>query len=226
MTAKRDLLVIVPSRGRPERLAIMIDACLDLAEMNTRIAVGIDLDDPARWEYDALRARAQVFTGERQSLSGWTNMLARALGGSYGAIASFGDDHLARTPGWDRLLLEALATPGIAYGDDKHQGERLPTAPVISSEIVEALGWMCEPSLRHFCVDTVLKDLGTATGCLRYVPEVVIEHMHPHGGKAQTDQTYLDAGEHGEGWVRDWEAYGAWKRERMAADVAKVRPVL
>jgi hypothetical protein len=40
----RDLLVIVPSRRRPERLRAMIGACLSLAEAGTDIAVGNDDD--------------------------------------------------------------------------------------------------------------------------------------------------------------------------------------
>lgn len=226
----RDLLVIVPSRGRPERLAVMIDACLDLAEADTRIAVGVDLDDPARREYEALRGRAQVFTGERQSLAAWTNMLARALGTHYlgthySALASLGDDHLPRTPGWDRLLLEAigkLGGEGIAYGDDLHQGEALPTAPVISAGIVEALGWMMEPSLRHMHVDDVWRDLGQAAGCLAYVPGVVVEHVHPDAGKASGDRVYEESAA---GAGADREAYHRWRNERMAGDVAKVRAV-
>jgi hypothetical protein len=207
----------------------MIEACRSLSEADMRIAVGVDLDDPARWEYDEFRAVAQVFTGERQSLTGWTNMLARALGSHYRAIASLGDDHLPRTQGWDRLLLEAIdgmGGEGIAYGDDLHQGERLPTAPVISAGIVEALGWMCEPSLRHFCVDAVWRDLAGQAGCLRYVPGVVIEHMHPHAGKGPRDATYLEVGETSGRLEPDLGAYQAWRRERMAADVAKVRAVM
>ncbi len=202
---------------------------MSLAEAETDIAVGIDRDDPAAPEYEALIQQLpdcwEVFSTKtaRRTLSEWTNRLAAASAGEYRAFASLGDDHMPRTQGWDRLLLEALddiGGEGIAYGNDLHQGQRLPTAPVISADIVEALGWMMEPSLAHMHVDDAWADLGRAAGCLAYVPEVIIEHLHPDAGKAVSDATYAESLA---GWDADREAYQAWRRDRMAGDVAKVR---
>jgi hypothetical protein len=97
-----------------------------------------------------------------------------------------GDDHLPRTPGGDRLLLDGLADMGggFAYGNDLYQGEILPTAVAVSSPIVAALGWMCLPALNHMFVDDVWKALGGATNRLRYLPDVVIEHLHHVNAKA------------------------------------------
>jgi hypothetical protein len=224
----RDLLVITPSRGRPERLRAMIDACLSLAEADTDIAIANDDDDL----YDltgygyAWSGRVIWHHGPRAGLGAWTNHLAAAHSGEYRALASLGDDHVPRTRGWDRLLLEAIdgmGGEGIAYGDDLHQRGDLPTAPVISAGIVEAVGWMMEPSLSHMFVDNVWRDLGRAAGCLAYIPGVVIEHCHPDAGKADRDGTYAAsvAGEEA-----DRQAYERWRRERMGIDVAKVRAVM
>lgn len=243
----RDLLVIVPSRGRPERLHAMIEACLSLSEADTDIAVACDDDDLYDLrQFTGLPGIARVcwHHGPRAGLARWTNRLAALYtgrypeycslggvttspepGGRYRAFASLGDDHLPRTPGWDRLLLEAigkLGGEGIAYGNDLHQGAALPTAPVISAGIVGALGWMMEPSLRHMFVDNVWADLGREAGCLAYVPDVVIEHQHPDAGKASGDGVYEESAA-GTGVDRD--AYHRWRNERMAGDVAKVRAV-
>ena len=226
----KDLLVITPSRGRPQKLAAMIDACLSLSEACTTIAVGTDDDDPERRAYEkvlwpaAVNGHVRHFAGTRRTLAGWTNLLAEGgIAEGYRALASLGDDHVPRTQGWDRLLLEALdklGGEGIAYGNDLHQGEALPTAPVISSGIVEALGYMMVPELAHMHVDDAWRDLGQAAGCLAYVPEVVIEHQHPDAGKAVTDETYAGSAA---GLSADRDAYHRWRNERMAADVAKVR---
>lgn len=231
----RDLLVIVPSRGRPDRLHVMIEACLSLSEADTDIAVGIDDDDPAAPRYEEIvGAYHFAYDGgvfytkaERRTLSTWTNRIASANAGEYRAFASLGDDHVPRTASWDGLLLEALNKmndygEGIAYGNDLHQGEALPTAPVISAGIVEALGWMMEPSLRHMHVDDVWRDLGQAAGCLGYVPGVVIEHRHPDAGKASGDRVYEESAA---GAGADRDAHHRWRNERMAGDVAKVRAV-
>ena len=115
----------------------------------------------------------------------------RYRGGVPGACLARRRPRPAPAQGWDRLLLEALdklGGEGIAYGNDLHQGEALPTAPVISSGIVGALGWMMGPGLKHMHVDDVWRDLGQAAGCLAYVPEVVIEHQHPDAGKPVSKQ--------------------------------------
>lgn len=223
----RDLLIITPSRGRPHRLREMLDAVFVTAEADTDVAVAIDGDDPSDYS-PAWRVngnRVAWFTGHRNTLSRWTNRLALdpAIGGRYRALASLGDDHLPGTPGWDRLLLEAIDAmggTGIAYGDDTIMGERLPTAPVISGDIVKALGWMCEPSLRHMFVDNVWGDLGREADCLAYVPGVVVEHRHWCAGKSALDATYAET-EVQKG--PDRALYENWKAERMTADADTVR---
>jgi hypothetical protein len=238
----RNLLVITPSRGRPERLRAMLDACLTLSTADADIAVGCDDDDLDGYRELAAGyrgcGRVRWFGGPRTGLGEWTNRLAahylRADTGTdsgdddgdvprYRAFASLGDDHLPRTRGWDELLLAAIdgmGGTGIAYGDDLFAGQALPTAPVVSADIVQALGWMCEPSLHHMYVDNVWADIGRAAGCLAYVPDAVIEHVHFRAGKTPVDPVYTTA----ESWTQtDKAAYLRWRERRMRRDVIRVR---
>lgn len=223
----KDLLVITPSRLRAARLREMVTATLELSAAQTDIAVCVDEDDPERDAYADIcwerRPRVTWHCGPRQSLAGWTNVIASSGARKYRALASLGDDHLPRTPGWDSLLLaaiDAMGGTGIAYGDDGIFREGLPTAPVISSDIVRALGWMCLPDCRHMAVDLAWKDLGLGAGCLAYVPEVSIEHVHPCAGKAAWDQTYATSEA---GKEEDRAAWERWRETRMADDVARIR---
>lgn len=220
----RDLLIITPTRGRPasiRRLAMSVGAT---AQADTILWFAIDDDD----QPSLLMAKelgCDYIRGARQSPAEWTNIVAGVWHDQYRALASLSDDHVPRTPGWDAMLLNAIDAmdgTGIAYGDDGIMRERLPTAPVISSDIVAALGWMCEPSLSHFCVDNVWKDLGQAAGCLAYVPEVIIEHLHWLNGRAPMDATYEEAGTYSPDCA-DARAYAQWRSERMADDVSTVR---
>jgi hypothetical protein len=209
----RDLLVIVPSRARPGRLEVMLDAALSLSEAQTDIAVAYDDDDPRKDAYLALPARGPRCTwhqGPRDTFSGWVNKIAVPAAGSYRALASLGDDHVPRTQGWDRLLLEAIDAmggTGIAYGNDMHQGGQLATSVVMSSDIVTALGWMSLPGCAHYHVDDAWVCLGRDAGCLAYLPDVIIEHCHPAWGSAAWDETY--ATEAGRG-PADQAAWGEW----------------
>ena len=216
-----DLLVIVPSRGRPERFAAMRDAALSLSEAGTRITVAVDEDDP-HWPGYRGSDRVMKWIGPRRTVSDWTNRVAMAEHGNYRALASMSDDHLPRTQGWDRLLLEAIDAmggTGIAYGDDLLQGPIVPTAAVVSGDIVAALGWLALPVCRHFWIDNAWKALGEGAGCLAYCPDVVIEHLHPGAGKSPWDETYAAEAPYGD---EDAIAYRAWQSGGMAADIATV----
>ena len=229
-----DLAVIVPSRGRPNQLVAMATAAWDFAERaiphRLRIVVGVDEDDPDRSEY-LLHGHPflDVRVGPRRSLSGWTNHLAEQLLAERNPpryLASLGDDHRPRTPGWDRRLIAAIESlggaPGIAYGNDLLQGGRLPTAWVVSAELVRAVGWMMLPTCEHLFVDNAVLALGQASGRILYCPDVVIEHVHPVAGKAAWDDSYR-ATNAPERYATDREAFTRWQREGgLAADVAKI----
>lgn len=224
----KDLLVIVPSRGRPDRLREMLTAARDLSAADTSFAVACDNDDVGG--YIGLRGeygddpRIRWHTGPRDTLSGWTNKLALRYASRYRALASFGDDHIPRTDGWDEALLDAIAAmggSGFAYPDDRRRSD-IPEAVVISSAIIRALGWMCLPAVAHFYCDDAWADLGNGAGCIRYCPDVVIEHVHylTHPGLAGRDATYADAEE---GLAADEQAYLRWRSSGMASDIARIR---
>jgi hypothetical protein len=231
-------LWIVPSRGRPGRLAGMLDTALQLSSGIADFAVCTDDDDPDAAGYEALRGRVPDgrvlwFTGRRRSMCAWTNYAAahpRAC--RYSALGSMGDDHLPATRGWDLILAAALASPGtgIAYGDDLHQRENLATAPLISRRITDALGWMCLPGLASKFCDNVWMVLGRGAGCLAYVPRVTIEHVHPDAGKTAMNGTYTRgyADYPGDEHVyRLWCGHGPGdEHSAAAADIRTVRGAL
>lgn len=222
----KDLLVVTPSRSRPQRLREMLAACRELSTTETDYAVGIDEDQVGMYALGITDPRVRLWTGPRKGLTAWTNELAIAHLGQYRAFASLGDDHLPRTMGWDSLLLaaiEQMGGTGIAYGDDRLMGMNLPTAAVVSADIVEALGWMALPSCHHMCIDVAWKEIGLAAGCLVHCPDVIIEHRHWANNGAPMDATYAAAEAVKEA---DRAAYGLWQRGEMSTDVDKVRALM
>ena len=217
----RDLLIITPTRGRPGNAERLAAAVAETCTAQTDLMFAIDEDDHS---YDGARLGvAMVVQGPRKTCPAWSNQCAAAFGPDYRAIASLGDDHLPRTRGWDTLMLAALdgmGGTGIVYGDDIGQGEDLPTAPVMSSDIPAALGWWFLPAARHLFCDNVWLNLGTAAGCLRYLPDVVIEHLHHTRGAAPRDESYEQSGAC---WAHDQAAYLDWRRDGFDADAAKIR---
>ena len=219
-----DLILLVPSRGRPRNVARLVDACNRTCRATTLIAFGFDEDDPAY--VDNLRAADGCFTSvrPRMGLCAWTNELA-ACHGDAPYLCSMGDDMVPVTDGWDEMLIGAQRGigGGFTYPDDLRRDD-VPECCVIDARIVAALGWMCQPSISHWYTDNVWADLGRAAGRLRYVPDAVVEHRHPNvPGGDRPDQTYTDAAG---SFDRDLSAYQRWRMRGMRADAAKVTACL
>jgi len=222
-----DLLVIVPTRGRPQNLARLLDAVHGTATAVTHVHAAVDDDDPELERYREILVSHQGpgdmrSIGPRDGLIGWTNKIALERASEYKALASFGDDHLPRTKGWDTALLRAIEDmggTGIAYPWDGMR-EDVPEAPVVSADIVQALGWLLNPACQHYYGDDTLGALGRGAGCLRHLRAVHVEHIHPGMGTAPGDQTYKDSSAR---IAADKAAYQQWRQHQMATDVATVR---
>ena len=228
---KAPLLVLVPSRGRPGNVARLLNGIAETSAGQCDVVVLVDEDDPTRPDYlEAVQdvGFAWLEAGPPTGGGGMTGPLNRgalAYAGSYRALGFMGDDHLPRTASWDKQIMAALREQGaaaIVYGDDLFQRANLPTAVFMGSCIVDALGWMAPPALRHFYLDNYWMQLGVKLGRLRYLPSVVIEHLHPAAfGKAPHDAEY---GRTGPMMALDqgpWEAYV--QGGGIDADAARVR---
>lgn len=198
-----ELTVIVPSRGRPEQARALIDAFRNTCTADTLLLFAVNESDPRSAEYDSPDGVNVIHcpsTNMVQALNAAaTNVCIpeswAPVPASFPppfAVGFMGDDHCPRTYGWDAKYLEALRDlgTGLVYGDDLLQRQNLPTQVAMTADIVRALGWMAPPGLTHLYVDNFWRDLGTAAGCLRYLPDVVVEHRHPFAGKGVMDAGY------------------------------------
>lgn len=212
-----DLLVIVPSRGRPQNIARLIDSIKATCQKKTHLAVMVDDDDPELERYKFVMTHAEDFgelvVGPRKGLTDWTNEIAVKQAENYSYLASFGDDHVPVTAGWDRLLIRAIERMGGTGFSYPYDGMRddIPEAVVMSSDIVKALGWMAMPELSHWYIDNVWADLGRGIGKLRHLRAIKVEHAW------KADQTSKDSSEK---LAADRDAYYLWRKKRMADDIA------
>jgi hypothetical protein len=219
-----ELVVIVPSRGRPAAVVELERAFRDTCAAGTRLMFAFDDDDPDLPA--ALPADVHQLVGRHQSMvEALNHAAAELLAGPCApqAIGFMGDDHRPRTPGWDRAYLDALtrAGGGVVYGNDLVQRQQLATQCAISADIVQALGYMAPPELHHLYVDNFWMSLGTALGRLTYLPDVVVEHCHPFAGTGVWDAGYQRVNAPGL-YERDAAAFDAYSRSRFAEDVGKV----
>ena len=190
------MCVVVPSRGRPENAERLAQAFKDTgAEADLYIV--IDNDDP-KWNeyaksenYKKLPADNKTGGCAKSLNTGAVLLLDITKYPLYDYFVFMGDDHLPRTQGWDKAFIQALKhNAGIAYGDDLLQGENLPTAYATTREVVDELRGMTFPGCIHLYFDNFVKQLGIDLKCLKYLPDVIIEHIHPAAGKAELDEGY------------------------------------
>jgi hypothetical protein len=200
MVQGTEMVVVVPTRGRPHVVEPMVEAFRATCTARTELVFSVDLGDPDLTGY---LSRISEVGG---ALVGWSTPMGGSMVAAMNATAAerlendptvyavgfMGDDHRPRTRGWDERYLDALREPGvgIVYGDDLLQGVLLPTQCAMCASIPRALGHMCPPTLTHLYVDDYWKQLGNEAGCLRYLPDVVVEHVHPVADKAEWDAGY------------------------------------
>ncbi len=220
--------VITPSRGRPVQCADMARSVRNMSDGGAALYIALDSDDETYNDYARMVPFADATIGDRKSLSELTNDLAfdvldRKFPPAF--LISMGDDHEVKTPDWHIKLRKAIMEmdgPGFAYGDDLMNGSGLCTSWMVSSEIVKALGWMMLPNCEHMYVDNAIMELGTATGRIAYVPEVIIEHKHYTMGKSRLDDTY-ERTNTDEQYSKDLKSFRQWRYgSQFRRDVNKI----
>jgi len=247
-----DLVVLIPTRGRPGAVQEIIESFLETCREDTFLTFVVDESDPLKEVYSqAVRECLYIGGVDENGWRTWDRTktikagvlltpavnMVDAMNKAAGyvlnpeihrvqpvkAIAFMGDDHRPRTPAWDTRYLEALKVrPGFVYGDDLYQGRKLPTQVAISTSVVQALGHMAPDVLTHLYVDDYWKALGTAADCITYLPDIVVEHLHPAAGKAAWDEGYRRVNDR-EMYEHDGAAYGEYMHEHLSRDLERVK---
>ena len=211
------LAVIVPTRGRPQNAARLAAAFRETDTLNALPVFAADQDDPELPAYrklldDGAIPRLMVAPPGMHGMCAVLNWAARTYAGLYEAVGFMGDDHLPRTAGWEDKVLDALDSlqPRIVYGNDLLQGPNLPTAVFMQSRMIQAMQLMAPPAMIHLYLDDFWKHLGEVLDGLVYLPDVIIEHLHPVNGKAAWDERYAAVNSAG----RDQADRRAWLEYR------------
>lgn len=229
-----DLILIVPTRGRPHAVAELAESFSETCTADTFLVLAVDDDDPE------LEAYQEAVDCAKRDVFGRTHLLVQEAPGNmanalnfalkhvlddsgHRAVGFMGDDHRPRTRGWDASYVGTLLRqPGIVYGNDLIHGQNLPTQFAVSESVARAVGFLSPPGLRHMYIDNYWRDIGKAAGVLTYLDGVVVEHMHPVAAKSEYDEGYarVNAPEVFDHDRAVYEAYMAASKER---DVALIR---
>lgn len=222
------MLVIVPSRGRPDNITELIDSW-ESTRTYAELLVAVDSDDEMLERYEMVLENAPswatIHVAPRKRMVPTLNDRAMESVERYDILGFMGDDHRPRTHGWDRRFAGAIAQTGgvgVAYGNDLIQGPNLPTAVWMSSCIVETLGYMVPPGLIHLFADDSWKAWGNGIKRLTYVSDVIVEHLHPVAQKSEWDDTYKECNS-GAVWGADEATYQEYQRTTLQEDIDKIK---
>jgi hypothetical protein len=136
------------------------------------------------------------------------NWAAMQLVDQADALMALGHDTIIRTQDWMFRVEEWVGRKAVIYPDDGIQHERLPTSAWLDARVVKALGYMAPPSIRHLYIDNFWHTLGCNLNSIKYLPDVLFEHIHPCVGKRAWDETT--------GALNTREAYLAGKDQFLA----------
>lgn len=229
---KNNILLIVPTRSaggvRLQTLETLIESWHQTTDGYSDMLINFDVDEAAlyipiveKWGSGKITF---LMSGKRVSYAEKLNGIIEAplLLDQYDIIGHPSDDHVFMTRGWEEPIIKWVSYMGVGYGDDLLQGENLPTCPFISSSILKGLGFMCPPGMKHMFVDNFWKDLGLRLGCLKYFPEIIIEHRHWSNKKTTIDDQYLQV--YNEYTEVDRKRFDEYRlSDEMELDVNKVR---
>lgn len=190
------MIVVVPSRGRPQNIAELIESFYATCKANTKLWVCVDDDDPELNEYSRVvhggpGGYTYLWVDKPSRIGPILNRVVPKAAEQDDVVAFMGDDHRPRTVAWDQLYINTLRDmgTGVVYGNDLIQGAVIPTQVAMTSDIVKATGKFVPEGMLHLWLDNVWKTIGEATK-LRYLPDVIVEHMHPIAGKSEWDEGY------------------------------------
>lgn len=213
----KDVLVIVPTRGRPDASVEFHKEFLQKS-MISDLMFAIDEDDADSYP----RIDGVLYeVNPRMGMNGTLNYVATKYADNYKYIVFMGDDHRVRTFGWDLVMAEKIGSLGVAYGNDLIQGQALPTAVMMSSKIIKAIGYMAPPKQKHMYLDNFWLDLGTRLNAIHYLEDVIIEHLHFSVGKSDMDSSYQETNDSAI-YNADRVAYDEYLSTQMDIDIEKI----
>ncbi len=200
-SGETEVVVLCPTRENAAGALEMVQSFYQtIHRIGSECILVIDDDEPERDAYLAIPDRVmrehrigpfaltpvdppRVMVVPGGSLTKATNEAVALIWDTDNIIGHVGDDHRFRTPGWDTVIRDTLKTrPGVAYPYDGFRSAWA-SSWFTNAIIPRTLGWLAVPGSMHLTIDDVFMDIGAGLGRLTFLEDVLVEHLHPAGGK-------------------------------------------
>ena len=201
--------LLIPTRGRPKILNRLLESIVrntnNLADIE--IILYIDEDDKSHEEI-----RSQSFTltikkliRSKATMGACNTACFKESTGDI--IILLNDDVVMRTANWDRILTNETSKIDdqiyLIYPNDLFKQKKLPTFPILSRRTCELLQDPFPAAYKGSFIETQLFDIFIRLKYqgfdrIKYLDNVIFEHMHHRLDKAALDQTYKNRNRFGD----------------------------
>lgn len=191
---------MLPTRGRPQLAERFFSSVIaeSVRLESVEIVLYVDDDDVESHQLDSPDVRVRRIIGPRLTMGQYNSRCLAEARGDIIVLAN--DDMVIRTRGWDERLraLDASIPDRIylAYCNDLFKGAKLCAFPILSRRTCELLADPFPAAYKGAFIDHHLLDIFQRLRYLgndriRYLDDVIFEHLHYRTGKAEKDQTYV-----------------------------------
>jgi glycosyltransferase involved in cell wall biosynthesis len=195
--------LLLPTRGRPALVQRLFDSiATSTANLdNIEVILYVDDDDVDSHALDSDRFKVDRIIGPPTTMGHYNSTCLARSRGEIVILAN--DDMVIRTPGWDERVaaVHAEYPDGVylAYCNDLFKNRGWCTFPILSRRTCQLLGDPYPVIYRGAFIDTHLVDIfkrleHAGENRIRYLSDVVFEHLHYRVGKAEFDATYRKRG--------------------------------
>lgn len=203
--------LLLPTRGRPASLKGLFESLVNTTSdlSGLEVVLYIDEDDvETRQVGHPSLSLVRLIKPPGAKMGSMNRDCYDASRGSY--VMLMNDDVVFRTKGWDNGVLQAFSQfpddVALVYGNDLHQGKRVPTFPIVSRTVCELIGGICPRDYLNVYIDVHLHDIFKKLARLGhdrlvYLDDVIFEHMHHEVGKSVMDSIYVKKNERADDFV-------------------------
>jgi tetratricopeptide (TPR) repeat protein len=221
------IAIVLPVRDngsyRAERLKECLASWQEQTEGLSDIHVIIDDDELDKFEYLKDYPFVDVHVRPNLRLIKKLNTVGPQLAEIYNYVAFVGDDIIFKSH-WESRVIEYLKSvpAGLAWTNtmDRAHGDELCTHPIVTSNMIRALGFYGCPAVEHTFFDNFWMDITRDIGYNKYFEDIIWDHRRV--GYAPDDMYWhivntQDANE---------VLYKAYKKDGYQQDLDKVKAIL
>lgn len=219
------IAVMCPTKHRLQN-AIRLKESYELTSNSKYSDLYFIIDDDDTNTYLDLDANKIVVPVGRRGIVDPMNRAYLQIKDKYSCILFMGDDHLFRTKEWDKLFLDIVQKKSgtcVVYANDLHQKQNLASSCLMTTNIIDILGYMYDPKFNHMWTDNYWMSIGSGLNRLVYTPDIIIEHMHPGAKKSEMDENYLAVTKLTQSDANAWEY---WQRYDLYPTIEKIKKEL